>query len=122
MELVHNWARTHNVWDAHLIAPNALLVQRQRQVPALSLRRRDGPGLFVIFGLATAPSLACLWLFYLSLSVVSDIFLGYQWDALFWKPGFLAIFFAPLQSCPKQPAKRRHPARCSGCCVGSSFD
>jgi lipase maturation factor 1 len=56
--------------------------------------------LFVIFGVATAPALALLWFFYLSLSVVCDVFLGYQWDALLLETGLLAVFFAPLQCLP----------------------
>ena len=50
----------------------------------------------LILGLFPMPVLALLWLFYLSLVNVGQIFLGYQWDALLLEAGFLAIFFAPL--------------------------
>ena len=36
-----------------------------------------------------------LWLFYLSLVVAGQVFLGYQWDSLLLEAGFLAILLAP---------------------------
>jgi len=56
--------------------------------------------LLVIAGIATAPALFGCWLFYLSLSVVCDVFLGYQWDVLLLEVGFLAVFVAPWQFSP----------------------
>ena len=50
----------------------------------------------LIVGLFPLPVLVLLWLFYLSLVNVGQVFLGYQWDALLLEAGFLAIFFAPL--------------------------
>jgi len=57
--------------------------------------------ILLIAGVAPAPCLALLWLFYLSLSIVSRDFLGFQWDNLLLETGFLAIFFAPLQLLPR---------------------
>jgi lipase maturation factor 1 len=51
----------------------------------------------LIAGIAPAPCLALLWLFYLSLATVGQDFLGFQWDNLLLEAGFLAIFFAPRQ-------------------------
>src|SRR5262249_25073353 len=51
----------------------------------------------LIRGLAPALVLFLLWLFYLSLTVAGQLFLGYQWDALLLETGLLAIFLAPLQ-------------------------
>lgn len=45
-------------------------------------------------GFFEAPVLFLLWLFYLSLAVVSREFLGYQWDVLLLETGFLSIFSA----------------------------
>jgi len=50
----------------------------------------------LIIGILPVPVLVLLWLFYLSLSVVCQEFLSYQWDALLLEAGFLAIFLAPL--------------------------
>jgi lipase maturation factor 1 len=64
-----------------------------------SVRLQAGAGialaLLVIIGVAPAPCLAVLWALYLSLSLLSQIFLNYQWDILLLETGFLAIFFAP---------------------------
>ncbi|EEF59807.1 protein of unknown function DUF1222 [Pedosphaera parvula Ellin514] len=51
----------------------------------------------LIIGFAPAPCLFLLWLIYLSLSVVCQEFLGFQWDVLLLETGFLAIFLSPLQ-------------------------
>jgi len=41
-----------------------------------------------------------LWLLYLSICTVGQIFFGYQWDILLLETGFLAIFFAPWRVRP----------------------
>ncbi len=63
--------------------------------------------LFAMAGVAAPVTLFGCWLFYLSLSVVGDIFLGYQWDALLLETGLLAIFFAPLQLRPRLSRESR---------------
>jgi len=52
--------------------------------------------LFLIAGLLPLLVLPLLWLFYLSLAVVGQDFLSYQWDALLLETGFLAMFLAPV--------------------------
>ncbi len=110
MELVRNWAREHNSWDAHLIAPTLCWFSASDGFLHFLCAGGVALSLLVVFGVAPAPSLAFLWLFYLSLSVVSDIFLGYQWDALLLETGLLAIFFAPLQLWPG-PTREAPPSR-----------
>jgi len=53
--------------------------------------------LLVIAGKASPRILAFLWFLYLSLFVVGQVFLSFQWDILLLEVGFLAIFlpFAP---------------------------
>ena len=55
----------------------------------------------LIFGIASAPCLALLWLIYLSLAVACRDFLGFQWDNLLLETGFLSIFLAPRQWLPR---------------------
>ena len=61
----------------------------------------------VMLGIAPTPGLLLAWAFYLSLSSVSQIFLGYQWDALLLEIGLLAIFLSPpawrLRFTPSRP-------------------
>lgn len=47
---------------------------------------------FLIAGIAITPVLIVLWLFYLSLFTVGQVFTSYQWDILLLEVGFLAIF------------------------------
>jgi lipase maturation factor 1 len=56
--------------------------------------------LLVVFGIAPGPCLFLLWIVYLSLTTIGDVFLGFQWDNLLLETGFLAIFFAPLRPWP----------------------
>lgn len=65
----------------------------------------------LIVGIAPAPCLFLLWLIYLSLSSVSEPFLGFQWDVLLLETGFLAIFVAPLQWLPRHPSGEAPPSR-----------
>ena len=53
--------------------------------------------LVLIVGFFPTFTLAGLWVFYLSLVTVGQVFLSFQWDVLLLEAGFLAIFFAPLQ-------------------------
>jgi hypothetical protein len=50
----------------------------------------------LIVGVAPVPVLALLWLAYLSLTVIGQDFLSFQWDVLLLEAGFLAILFAPV--------------------------
>ena len=48
-----------------------------------------------LMGVLPAVSAFLLWLFYLSLTVVGQDFLGFQWDNLLLETGFLLIFLVP---------------------------
>ncbi len=100
METVRNWSVEHNSWDAHFLAPTLCWFSASDSFLRFLCWGGAVLSVLVIFGIATAPALALLWLFYLSLSVVCDVFLGYQWDSLLLETGFLAIFLAPLQIRP----------------------
>jgi hypothetical protein len=57
--------------------------------------------LLLIVGVLPVPTLAGLWLLYLSLVSVGQDFLGFQWDTLLLETGFLAIWLAPLRVWPR---------------------
>lgn len=57
--------------------------------------------LLLTLGILPVPTLAGLWLLYLSLVSVGQDFLGFQWDTLLLETGFLAIFFAPAAVLPR---------------------
>src|SRR5262249_3785718 len=50
----------------------------------------------LMLGLLPGLVTALLWVFYLSLTVAGQEFLGFQWDALLLEAGFLAIFVSPF--------------------------
>src|SRR5664280_39331 len=68
-------------------------------------------GLLVALGIAQAPCLFLLWVLYLSLTTVSGVFMGYQWDNLLLETGLLSIFFAPLHLWPRRPSREPPPSR-----------
>jgi hypothetical protein len=57
--------------------------------------------LLLVAGIAPVLCLVGLWLAYLSLEVVGQDFLSFQWDILLVETGFLAIFVAPLDVWPR---------------------
>ncbi len=71
-----------------------------------------GAGLSVMLFLGLLPTavLVLLWLDYLSLFHVGQVFLGFQWDILLLETGFVAIFVAPAGLRSRLFANR-HPPR-----------
>lgn len=51
--------------------------------------------LALFFGWLPGPVLVLLWFFYLSLTVMGQVFYSFQWDTLLLETGFLAIWIAP---------------------------
>jgi len=56
--------------------------------------------LLLVVNLWPGPILLGLWALYLSLSSVTGVFLGFQWDILLLETGFLAIFWASWRMWP----------------------
>jgi hypothetical protein len=54
-----------------------------------------GLGFLLLLGVRPRLLLVLLWLLYLSLSIVGQDFLSFQWDALLLESGLLAILWAP---------------------------
>jgi lipase maturation factor 1 len=57
----------------------------------------------LILGLAPLSMLVLLWALYLSLTVIGQDFLSFQWDALLLEAGLLAILWAPFRLLPRGP-------------------
>ncbi|MBI1882952.1 MAG: lipase maturation factor family protein [Chlamydiae bacterium] len=55
----------------------------------------------LILGIFPALMVFISWALYLSLTVLGQQFLSFQWDILLLETGFLAIFFAPFQILPR---------------------
>ena len=54
-----------------------------------------GFSILLLIGIFPALSAILLWVFYISLTVVGQDFLGFQWDNLLLETGFLLIFLFP---------------------------
>jgi hypothetical protein len=69
---------------------------------ALKLVTWSGVLLSVLLVIGVAPwaMLVLLWALYLSLSVVGQSFLSFQWDALLLETGLLALLWAPIEWWP----------------------
>lgn len=65
----------------------------------------------IVAGLAQLPALIVCLAFYLSLSLVGQDFLSFQWDCLLVETGFLAIFFAPARIWSWNLQRQREPSR-----------
>jgi hypothetical protein len=55
----------------------------------------------LVFGVQVTPLLVLLWFLYLSLVVIGQDFLSFQWDVLLVEAGFLAVFLAPPTIIPQ---------------------
>ena len=54
-----------------------------------------GAALLVALGVLQGPLLLALWFGYLSICTTSDVFMGYQWDALLLEAGFVGVLISP---------------------------
>ncbi len=121
------WVQLDGLIGSRGIAPAAELLERadlrlggeaRWRIPSLLwLGSSDGAlhglcaagvaaSLLLVGGVAPRAVLMLLWVLYLSLVVVGDVFLGYQWDALLIETGLCAIFFAPGGVGPRAAAGR----------------
>lgn len=57
----------------------------------------------VVVGMASAPTLLVLWALDLSLTVLGQDFLFFQWDMLLLETALLAVFYAPWTAAARQP-------------------
>ena len=63
-----------------------------------------------VAGIAPVPTFCLLWVFYLSLTVLGQTFLSFQWDVLLLEAGLLAGLYAPLGWWPALGRDAQAPA------------
>jgi hypothetical protein len=78
---------------------------------ALRLVSWVGAGLAILLVIGVAPwvTLFLLWALYLSLSVVGQEFLSFQWDTLLLEAGLLGLLWAPMQWLPSRTEPEASP-------------
>jgi lipase maturation factor 1 len=101
MSALQTGSLPHNGWAAYWMAPTLCWFNSSDAFLHFLCWGGALMSVLVITGIAAPIALFGCWLFWLSLSLVGNVFLGYQWDALLLETGFLAIFFAPFQFVPR---------------------
>ncbi|MCZ6506956.1 MAG: lipase maturation factor family protein [Acidobacteria bacterium] len=78
---------------------------------ALEVMVWGGAGLSVLLmlGFAQGPLLLSLWVLYLSLMVVGQTFLSFQWDSLLLETLLFSLFVAPWSLRPRRPEREPEP-------------
>ncbi len=94
MQALREQSLPHNGWAAYWLAPTLCWLDASDTTLHFLCGGGVAFSLLVVAGVAQLPALILLWVAYLSLAVVSDVFLGYQWDALLLETGLLGILFA----------------------------
>lgn len=94
MQALREQSLPHNGWAAYWLAPTLFWLDASDTALHLTCAAGVVASALVIAGVLVLPALVVLWASYLSLAVVSDVFLSYQWDALLLETGLLAILFA----------------------------
>ena len=88
-------ARQHLGTDAYRLLPTLAWLHPGGATPEILCAVGALLSLLLLAGLAPLPALAGLWALYLSITVIGQDFLSFQWDSLLLETGFLAIFLAP---------------------------
>jgi hypothetical protein len=83
--------------DAYWLLPTAAWLYPGGGTPEILCLVGAALSVLLLLGLASPLVLAGLWATYLSVTVIGQDFLSFQWDALLLEAGFLALFVAPLQ-------------------------
>jgi predicted DCC family thiol-disulfide oxidoreductase YuxK len=88
-------AQEHLGTDAYRLLPTLAWLHPGGATPEILCAAGALLALALLAGLAPVPTLAGLWALYLSITVIGQDFLSFQWDSLLLETGFLAIFLAP---------------------------
>jgi predicted DCC family thiol-disulfide oxidoreductase YuxK len=91
------WVQARAGPDAPWVAPTLCWISSSDAFLHFLCGLGTAAGLSLLAGFAPAASALVAWASYLSLSVVGEIFLQFQWDALLLEAGFLAIFLVSLR-------------------------
>ncbi len=90
-------ARTQLGTDAYRVLPTLAWLHPGGETPEILCLAGAVLALLLLAGVAAPVMLAGLWALYLSITVIGQDFLSFQWDALLLEAGFLALFVAPMQ-------------------------
>ena len=99
------WAHSIYGFGAYRLLPTLFWLYSGDVALQIGAWTGAGLGLLLMLGFRPRLLLILLWLLYLSLSVVGQDFLSFQWDALLLESGLLAVLWAP----PRWPRRVAPP-------------
>ncbi len=92
-----DWVRAQAGADSHWVAPTLCWISSSDGFLHFLCGLGLAAGLALLAGLAPAASALVAWATYLSFSVVGEVFLQFQWDALLLEAGLLAVFLVSFR-------------------------
>jgi lipase maturation factor 1 len=101
-----SWVKEQLGWKAYLKVPTLCWISSADGVLRGMCALGMALSVLLILGVAPRWILVALWILYLSLVSVGDVFLQYQWDNLLLETAFFSIFLASPRILPRrsQPA------------------
>jgi len=103
-----DWVRPRTGLERYWIAPTVFWLADGDVALTAVCVAGAGLSVLLLFEVAPVAVLFLLWALYLSLTVVGQVFLGYQWDALLLESGLLAVFLASGGARPR-PGRESPP-------------
>src|SRR5215470_3759546 len=103
-----DWVRPRTGLERYWIAPTVFWMADGDVALTAVCVAGAGLSVLLLFEVAPVAVLFLLWALYLSLTVVGQVFLGYQWDALLLESGLLAVFLASGGARPR-PGRESPP-------------
>jgi hypothetical protein len=96
-----DWARSLYGASAYRLLPTLFWIDASDRTLVTAAWAGALLALLLLLGIRPRLTLVLLWILYLSLSVVGQDFLSFQWDALLLEAGLLAILWAPRRFPPR---------------------
>ncbi len=96
-----NWVQQHHGIERYWLVPTVFWINSSDISLSMVCILGAVLSVFAILGFAPTLILFCLWALYLSLTVVGQDFLEFQWDALLLEVGIISIFFAERHVRPR---------------------
>jgi predicted DCC family thiol-disulfide oxidoreductase YuxK len=87
-------------WQRYLTEPTLCWLSTEDRFLKAQCLAGVALSLLVVVGVAPGPCLFLLWVLYLSVTIIGDVFLGFQWDNLLLETGLLAVFLGPIRLWP----------------------
>ncbi|XP_039102753.1 lipase maturation factor 1 [Hyaena hyaena] len=107
LESVRRYFRGRGAWDAVSYAPTVLWLldwsRMDANLDALALLGLGASSFVLVTGCANMALMAALWVLYMSLVSVGQVWYSFGWESQLLETGFLGIFLCPLWTLSRLP-------------------